>query len=198
MATHARTPINHPVETRTPPRREAPVYPYEDPKDPGQRPEPRRGGLLRLLGRWSPLIFIAMALTFADVIVWVDGVPKLHPKREKKLEKEIREIDDAEQYVLTAKFEGWYPCKNCPSGKIYLYVGNVWKYGVTRRGMQGRYGAKFSYRDDLSYIVQLRGTYAVCLIEEKRKIYHYPLLPENLMRPDSLRLAHPPGNVQDN
>jgi hypothetical protein len=197
MATHARTPVNYPVETRTPPRREAPVYPYNDPKDPGQRPEPRRGGLLRLLGRLSPLIFIVMALTFADVIVWVDGVPKLHPKREKKLEKEIREIEDAEQYALKAEKSDWYPCFLCPRRSIFLNAGEVWKYGVTRKGQKVRYGG-FVNESDLVYEVQFKGNYAACLIEEKRKLYSYPLMPENLVRPDSMRLAYPPGNIQDN
>jgi hypothetical protein len=196
--THAHTPVNHPVETRTPPRREAPVYPYNDPKDPGQRPEPRRGGLLRLLGRLSPLIFIVMALTFADVIVWVDGVPKLHPKREQKLEKEIREIDDAEQYALIALVEGLYDCLTCPTGKIYLYPGNIWKYGVTRKGMKSRYGSDYIEGKKLVYVVQFEGNYALCLIEEKRKIYYYPLLKENLLRQDSQRLVYPPGNIRDN
>jgi hypothetical protein len=198
MATHAPTPANHPVEARTPPRREAPVYPYNDPKDPGQRPEPRRSGPLRLLGRLSPLIFIVMALTFADVIVWVDGVPKLHPKREKKLEKEIREIEDAEQYVLLALTEGWYPCFICPTSTVYLYPGNVWKYGVTRKGEKIRYGTDYALNNKLSYVIEFRGHYAACLIVEKTKIYNYPLLPENIVRPEALRLAYPPGNKQDN
>jgi hypothetical protein len=198
MATHARTPVNHPTETQTPPRREAPVYPSNDPKDPGQRPEPRRGGLLRLLGRLSPLIFIVMALTFADVIVWEDGVPKLHPKRVQKFEKEKKEVEEAEQYALLAKNAGWYPCLICLSGKIYLLKNEVWKYGVTRKGVKIRYGLSKIAGKNLIYVPQMTGHYAVCIIEEKRKIYNYPLLPENLKRPDSLRLVYPPGNRQDN
>jgi hypothetical protein len=139
-----------------------------------------------------------MALTFADVIVWEDGVPKLHPKREQKLEKEIREIEDAEQYALIALEEGWYPCSVCQNGKIYLYLGHIWKYGVTRKGAQIRYSTEKLHGRKLQYVAQFYGHYAACLIEEKRKIYGYPLLPENLIRPERQRLARPPGNEQDN
>ncbi len=139
-----------------------------------------------------------MALTFADVVVWVEGLPQLHPRQIGKLDKEIREIENAEQYVLIARVSGWYECLNCPTGMIYLLAGQVWKYGVTRKGEKMRYGSGYALEHNLIYFIQFKGNYAQCLIEEKRKIYNYPLLPENLARPDSLRLVHPPGNMQDN
>lgn len=144
------------------------------------------------------LFFIVAMLTFADVIVWVEGVPQLHPKRLAKLQKEEKEIDNAEQYALLAKSSGFYPCFMCSTGEVYLFKGNVWKYGVTRKGQRGRYSQVFVSGKKLDYLVQFEGHYAQCLIEEKRKIYHYPLLPENLIRPDSVRLIYPPGNKQDN
>ena len=61
-------------------------------------------------------------------------VPQLHPRRLGKLDKEIREIDNAEQYVLIVLKEGWYECFTCVGKMIYLYPGQVWKYGVTRKG----------------------------------------------------------------
>lgn len=130
-----------------------------------------------------------MALTFADVVVWVEGVPQLHPRRLGKLDKEIREIDNAEQYVLIVLKEGWYECFTCVGKMIYLYPGQVWKYGVTRKGATQRYGKQVLYGKNLQYLAQFQGDYARCLIQEKIKIYHYPLLPENLARPDSLRLV---------
>ena len=81
---------------------------------------------------------------------------------------------------------------------IYLYPGNVWKYGVTRKGEAIRYGFSKLAEKRLFYQVQFIGDYAQCLIQEKIKIYHYPLLPENLIRTDALRLVYPPGNIQDN
>ena len=143
------------------------------------------------------LFFIVASLTFADVIVWVDGVPQLHPKRKSKLEREKKEIEEAEQYALLAGASGLYDCYSCASGKTLLHIGEVWKYGVTRKGESGRYNLSFMNDMKLDYRIQMKGNYAQCLIAEKEKIYQYPLLPENLARPDSLKLAYPPGNRQD-
>jgi len=115
-----------------------------------------------------------------------------------KLAKEKREIDNAEQYALFAITPGWYECYTCPSRTIYLFTGDIWKYRVTRKGKTVRYSFASLGDKNLQYITQFVGNYAECLIQEKIKIYHYPLLPDNLKRPDSLRLVYPPGNKQDN
>jgi hypothetical protein len=94
--------------------------------------------------------------------------------------------------------EGWYDCLTCPTGKVFLYPHNIWKYGVTRKGENRRYGLKTLSKEGLYYQVQFVGDYAGCLIQEKIKIFNYPLLPENLARPNHLRLVYPPGNRQDN
>lgn len=52
----------------------------------------------------------------------------------------------------------------------------------------------FSEATELVHIVQFRGTLHECLKEEKKKIYMYPLLPENLAREEELRLIRPPYN----
>ena len=126
-----------------------------------------------------------------------EGNVVLSPERQAKLNKELEEIDNAEQYVLTATINGFYPCYTCPdgSGRIYLYEGEVWKYGVTRKGEKGRYPNQNYGAPDLTYIAQFEGTYAECLKMEKTKIYSYPLLPEARKR--NVILIRPPGNAND-
>ena len=145
----------------------------------------------------SAIFLIAMAaLHWADVVEWVDGEWRLKPKREAKRDKQIKNIDDAEQYVLLAIAPGYYDCLHCPSKRIYLHTNEVWKYGVTNQGEKQRYTSQYFEQRQLRYQVQLRGTYSQCLVEEKRKLFEYPLLPENLARPDSLKQVLPPGNLQ--
>jgi len=141
-------------------------------------------------------LLILTAMTFWEVIEWINDEPRLTPKRQEELKKQIEEIEDAEQYALKSEISGWYDCYHCPSGKIFLTAFSVWKYGVTRKGEKVRYSKDFLGKGRLRYEIQFRGDYAQCLIEEKRKLFHYPLLPENLLRPDSLKLVLPPGNLQ--
>ena len=163
-------------------------------------------------GNWNKFLFfilIGIASLFVlqalakkgnkkeDFIVIKDGEPVLAPWREEKLNKEIEEIDDAEQYVLFAGIPGTYPCYSCTDGKteIYLNTFMVWRYGVTRKGQDGRYQSGMP-DPRLRYRTQFRGTFSECLKEEKRKIYQYAVLPENLARKN--RLIRPPGNKNDN
>lgn len=136
------------------------------------------------------------ALQWADVVEWVEGEWRLSPKREAKRDKQIKNVDDAEQYALTAKVPGYYECLHCPSRRIFLHTNEVLKYGVTNQGEKLRYSAQILKQKRLDYKMQFRGTYSQCMIEEKRKLFDYPLLPENMTRPDSLKLVLPPGNLQ--
>ncbi len=165
------------------------------PENPKQNPSPNPQ---KLLG-WRVCLFFAffvMALTWADVIEWADGVPKLKPFWKDKLERERREIEAAEQYALIARVSGFYPCHLCPSKTFFLKAGEVWKYGVTRKGQRGRYSEEFLAANNLLFVTEFIGSYSQCLIVEKEKLYSYPVLLENLNRPDSLRLLFPPGNQQ--
>lgn len=142
-------------------------------------------------------ILVCMAaIKWTDVVEWIDGEWRLKPKREAERDKQMRKIDDAEQYALIADVSGYYECLHCPTKRIFLKTNEVWKYGVTNQGEKQRYTTQFYQQRRLSYLVQFRGTYSKCLVEEKRKLFEYPLLPENLARPDSLRLVLPPGNLQ--
>lgn len=141
-------------------------------------------------------LLVLAALTFWEVVEWINDEPKLTFKRKEELIKQIEEIEDTEQYALKAEVPGWYDCYHCPGGRIFLDAFAIWKYGVTRKGEKVRYSKDFLGKGKLRYEVQFRGNYAQCLIEEKRKLFNYPLLPENLQRPDSLKLVLPPGNLQ--
>lgn len=124
-----------------------------------------------------------------------DGERRLMEWREKKLRKELNRIDNAEQYALLAKTDGFFICYSCdPDTIIYLYKGEVWKYGVTTQGQSGRYAKGFP-ENNLDYRIQFRGAIGECMKEEKRKIYFYPILKENVKRDKPI--DRPPGNKRD-
>lgn len=134
----------------------------------------------------------------SPVVVDADGNKVLAPHRQKKLDKELEEIDNALQYVLIARRNGFFPCFTCPdgSGRIYLYKGEVWKYGSTRKGEKGRYPNQNYGTKNVQFVVEFTGTLSECIKMEKIKIYNYPLLPEAEKR--AFILAIPPGNSYDN
>ncbi|MEN0005081.1 MAG: hypothetical protein AAF798_13100 [Bacteroidota bacterium] len=140
--------------------------------------------------------FILLAAASFPFIVWDDeGNPDISPERKKKLEKVLKEFDDAEQYALIVAKAGYFPCFSCKEAtEIYLNVGEVYKYGVTKKGVKPRYG-KSLQGTGLIYVRQFRGDITQCLKEERRKIFRYPLLPENLKRKE--KLIRPPGNKRD-
>ncbi len=135
-----------------------------------------------------------------DDVAYIDehGELQLKEWRLKELDKQIKEFEEAEQYVLVAFEDGFYTCYHCNSGTCFLQKGMVWKYGVTRRGVDRRYRSKWLTSMHLDYIVQFLGTNHECLIEEKRKIFLYPLHFDNQIRKPVDRMARPPGNKNDN
>ena len=120
--------------------------------------------------------------------------PKLSPKEEAKLQKRLKEIDEAEQYALIANEDGWYPCNHSGRTTFHLLVGEVWKYGTTTKGQFGRYSVDYLEETNVFYVIQFRGTIAECLKEEQRKLFYYPYIPENLTRSEKDRLLRPPYN----
>jgi len=119
---------------------------------------------------------------------------KLSPKEEEKLQKRLKELDDAEQYALIAEEDGWYRCNHPRRIAYYLREGEIWKYGTTTKGQFGRYSVSYLEYNNVLYFVQFRGTISECLKEEQRKLFTYPYLPENLARPVQDRLPRPPYN----
>lgn len=163
------------------------------------KPKVRKPGIktrlslpLFLLGATVLLFVVALFRVFD--FQWKSETPTLSPRDEEKLQKRLREIDEAEQYALFANEDGWYPCNHPGRTTFYLLAGEVWKYGATTKGQFGRYSAKFLEKTNVSFIIQLEGTIADCLKEEQRKLFNYPYLPENLARPENDRLPRPPYN----
>jgi hypothetical protein len=125
-----------------------------------------------------------------------NGDAQLAPWRKAKLQEELQQLNQAEQYALKATRPGYFPCFSCVGkDSIFLHVNQVWKYGITRYNQQIRY-ANLLQGKNLRYEIQFTGSLEACLKEEKRKIYFYAILPENLSRPTPL--IRPPGNKQDN
>lgn len=134
-----------------------------------------------------------------------DGGYELREKRKDKLnDRVIRLRTEAEQYVLRAVRNGYYQCLHCPNGVFYLYANEVWKFGTTIRGESGRYKPQYLSRMGLRYDVEYRGTIQKAMEMETIRIGQYPLLPENISRPDKpkgefirYKLARPPGQATD-
>lgn len=134
----------------------------------------------------------------SPTVVNEDGETILHPDRQAKLDKELEEFDEAVQYALFVTVDGYYPCYSCPDvlPTIYLYEGEIWRYGSTRKGEKGRYPDGNYGTENLLYVEQFWGTELECRKREKIMIYSYPLLPEALKR--KIKLFRPPGNKNDN
>jgi hypothetical protein len=124
------------------------------------------------------------------------GNLQISEKRLNKLHQDTLKFQKSEQYALIALETGYYPCLTCrDTTMILLYKNEVWRYGVTMNGKEVRY-SKSTFRN-LVYIVEFCGTLQQCLIEERKKIVMYPLLPENLKRSAEKRLGRPPANPYD-
>ncbi|MFN8257699.1 MAG: hypothetical protein U0W24_18535 [Bacteroidales bacterium] len=149
----------------------------------------------------SNLIVIMKAIALFLVIPLVYTFFFLSDERTLKRDREIESIISKDyqnefcvQYALVATEEGNYVCYGCPDGEIYLYPGEIWKYGKTCKGQTGRYPSGFPV-PNLKFVIQFEGTESMCLAEEKRKIYAYPALPECQKR--NIKLIRPPGNKID-
>jgi len=141
-------------------------------------------------------ILLAAALEVSEYLEWDErGTPKLAGKRQKKLEKSLRELEEAEQYALIIDVPGYYPCFSCKdSVLIFLYTGEIWRYGSTVKQENGRYRNSLRGKN-MTYQTQFVGNIFECKKQELLKIYNYPVLPENLKR--KIPLIRPPGNKID-
>ena len=139
------------------------------------------------------LLFLVSAIAVASFNVPTERILKRDREIDRIKEHDYR-IERCVQYALVVSKDGWFTCYNCPSGKIYMYVGEIWKYGKTCTGVSVRYPNGFPH-PFLTFQAQFYGTEKECLIEEKRKIYSYPTLPESEKR--KFILLRPPGNKID-
>lgn len=181
--------------------KEIPMKVSSNPED---KPNPNPG-----TGLYFLLIFLALGVVLfalqqmaggkkSPIEVDEKGNVTLAPHRKEKLEKELEEIDNAIQYSLRATEDGYFPCYTCPDGMgtIYLYKGEIWRFGTTRKGDNGRYPSGNYGAPNIFFVPEFVGTYGECLKMEKIKIYNYPLMPESMKR--DFILAIPPGNLIDN
>ncbi len=133
-----------------------------------------------------------------------DGSYELKKKRRDQIQDQLDRMDEAELYYLLARVDGYYQCSHCPQGSFFLYKGEIAKIGTTVRGEIGRYKPKYLKRMNLRYLTVDEGDVSYILRKEKEHIRDYPLMPENLQRPDEpqgkvlrYKLARPPLNLQD-
>jgi len=140
------------------------------------------------------VILLAVKEYFEDYVIQKDdGSYELNPKIVKQLQKDTAKFRNAEQYVLVAKENAWYPCLTCPdTNMIFLFRNEVWKYGVTINHKNVRYSPKKLELIGVAYRVEYKGSIEECLRQERIKIVHYVLLPENLKR--KVKLTKPPYN----
>lgn len=158
------------------------------------KPDTQTSTPLPLLLIAATILLVVIALFLQTDFKGENKAPKLSPEEEAKLEKRLREIDEAQQYALIANDDGWYPCNHPGRTTFYLLTGEVWKYGTTTKGQFGRYSVNYLEEKNVFYVIQFRGTIAECLKEEQRKLFNYLYLPENLARPEKDRLPRPPYN----
>lgn len=108
---------------------------------------------------------------------------------ERILERERNE--EAEQYRLIAKVSGYYYCHFCTGQRIWMEKGETLKIGITTN-KDVRYSESWLDQNSLLYVVDVVGDLATVRQAEIDKIAQYPLWPENLKRPEDMRLVVPP------
>lgn len=167
-------------------------------EDEEQAQKPLFWWVVLLLGAGFLIYHLISGDQASPTVINEDGEEVLSPERQGKLDRELDEFDNAVQYALFATVDGYYPCYTCPDGSvtIFLYEGEVWRYGSTRKGKEGRYPNENYGASNLFYAEQFWGNEMECRKMEKVKIYKYPLLPEALKR--GIKLLRPPGNKNDN
>jgi len=141
---------------------------------------------------------LAISRAFDDVVEYdPDGKPVLKAERKDKMIKEIMRMEECEQYALRASSSGWFLCESCvDTTYVFLNKGEVYRYGERCDKNDSRHSKSKLDAQNLFIDVQIRGNKIEYYQEQQRKIYFYPLLPENLKR--TKKLGHPPGNKQDN
>lgn len=148
---------------------------------------------------WVMLVFVVLLGIFA-ANEWQKNKKNqkvvLEKKRQKKFEKDSVRLENCVQYALLAAEDGFFTCYSClDSVQIFLRHGEVWYYGETCYE-KSRYSEQTLKAKNLLMLVQYRGNKQQVILEQKRKIYAYPTLPEALKR--KIDLIRPPGNKTDN
>ncbi len=150
------------------------------------------------------LVFVVILLSLGGSVLYDHFVKKdeggeivgISDKYHDRFKEDSAKLNRCVQYALVAGRNGWYA--RCGSeDKMYLYKGEIWKYGIScEETPENRYSQNFYTENTLQFLVEFRGTLLECAVEEKRKLYYYPVLPENAKRPESERLILPAGNCK--
>ncbi|MEM9884356.1 MAG: hypothetical protein AAF849_00570 [Bacteroidota bacterium] len=113
-----------------------------------------------------------------------DGSVSLSEEWEKTIAEKQEQYAQHELYMLTAINAGYFLCKHCPTGKFYLNLGEVYRYGTTGIG-QNKRGFSRQWLNDkrLNFVIIMKGDIATVKAEEAALIGGYAILPENLARP---------------
>jgi hypothetical protein len=148
---------------------------------------------------------------FDETVETRGGKKTLTKDREAELREKQRQLEeDYICYKLIAGVDGIYPCIDCPNGFFYLYKGEVAKYGTTLHP-KTRYSALKLAEERLALIQIDQGSLTAMRQLELELIYYYPILEENLKRPNlqdylenfssdskpRWKLARPPKNPID-
>lgn len=164
-------------------------------------------GLVYTLLIITLLFFVYMALPKSweeATTIKKDGTLALSKEWAETIDKKKDQYAYHDLYQLIAAENGYYSCKHCPTGKFYLKVGEVYRYGTTGIGQEGRgYNKSWLDKNFLNYVHILTADLATIKSEEIVLIGGYALFPENLKRPLVgsniakpywYRLVLPPGN----
>lgn len=168
--------------------------------------KPQKGVFL-LLGLLLSISFLIMSIPKT----WQEATQKneegelsLSKSWAESVGKKVEQHQQHELYMLVATRDGNYLCKHCLSAQFFLRAGEVYRYGTTGLGQDGRgYSDEWLNRYQLNYITISNGDLATIKIQEAVLIGNYVLLPENTSRPLQstleakpywYRLVLPPGN----
>lgn len=125
-----------------------------------------------------------------------ERIIRIKAENDEKFKKDSARLNDCVQYVLLASDSGFYPCYSCEdSTQIFLNKNEVWYYGETCYEEE-RYTKNFYAEKKLIFRSQYFGSKYDVLIAQKKKIYEYILLTENVSR--FIPLIRPPGNKRSN
>ena len=126
------------------------------------KPAPKSYGKFVFMALFGILLVILVGMIVYDH----EGNPDIPPDRKQKLDTALKKLDNAEQYALLAQRNGMYVCPSCKNrDSIFLFVGEVWKYGVSTNGLK-RYSAKFLDSNNLRYFMQINAN----LLESQNQV----------------------------
>lgn len=147
-------------------------------------------------GKNFPIAIILLLVPIVSMLVWHNG-KFIHPKeRDREGDRRIEKLNDCEQYSLRAISSGWYPCSHCRQKLFWLNKDEIAKYGHTC-DRNGRYTDEALEEMRVYKVIEFEGDVKQVMILEIQKIFSYYALPENLKRPDSLRISRPVLNKID-